>query len=182
MTWSGWIENWKDFEEYGWSDHLDADYESIEYVHDHLPDGMGMFLSSHLGPFALVSNFFFGIENLSFFMVDEPELVRAVFDRISGIKLRFMEQVIALPRVLGIWGHDDMGHKTATIVPPGFLREFNLPHHKKMAKLAHAHDKLHVLHSCGNMYSLMDDLIDDVGIDAKHSYEEAILPVVDAHR
>jgi uroporphyrinogen decarboxylase len=33
------------------------------------------------------------------------------------------------------------------------------------------------LHSCGNLAEIMPDLIDDVGIDAKHSYENAILPV-----
>jgi uroporphyrinogen decarboxylase len=32
------------------------------------------------------------------------------------------------------------------------------------------------------MYKLMDDLIDDVGIDAKHSYEDKILPPEEAYR
>ena len=32
------------------------------------------------------------------------------------------------------------------------------------------------------MYKLMDDLIDDVGIDAKHSFEDKILPVEEAYR
>ncbi len=39
-----------------------------------------------------------------------------------------------------------------------------------------------VFHSCGNMYKLMDDLIDDVGIDSKHSFEDKILPVEEAYR
>ena len=36
------------------------------------------------------------------------------------------------------------------------------------------------MHSCGNLATVMDDLIDNVGIDAKHSYEDAILPVQEA--
>lgn len=36
------------------------------------------------------------------------------------------------------------------------------------------------MHCCGNIEAIMDDLIDDVSIDAKHSFEDAILPVTDA--
>ena len=32
------------------------------------------------------------------------------------------------------------------------------------------------------MYALMDDLLDDVRIDAKHSFEDKILPVEEAYR
>jgi uroporphyrinogen decarboxylase len=32
------------------------------------------------------------------------------------------------------------------------------------------------------MYKMMDDLLDDVGIDAKHSFEDKILPVEEAYR
>ena len=182
VTWHGLIESMEDFERYPWPDVRDADYESIEYVNDSLPEGMGFLVSSHQGPFALCANAFFGIQNLSYFSVDKPDLLRAVFDRLSDIKYRFMEQVIGLPNVLGIWAHDDMGHKTSTMVSPDFLKEYVLGHHRKMAELAHAHGKIYALHSCGNVYELMDELIDDVGIDAKHSFEECILPVTDAKR
>jgi uroporphyrinogen decarboxylase len=33
------------------------------------------------------------------------------------------------------------------------------------------------LHSCGNLDTIYADLISTVGIDGKHSFEEAILPV-----
>ncbi|MEX0736225.1 MAG: uroporphyrinogen decarboxylase family protein, partial [Bacteroidota bacterium] len=33
------------------------------------------------------------------------------------------------------------------------------------------------LHSCGNVERIMDDLINDVRIDGKHSYEDNIIPV-----
>ena len=38
----------------------------------------------------------------------------------------------------------------------------------------------YLLHSCGNLHDIMDDLIEDVGIDAKHSFEDTIETVVDA--
>jgi len=37
-----------------------------------------------------------------------------------------------------------------------------------------------ILHSCGNLRAVMEDLIVDVGIDAKHSYEDVIMSVTEA--
>jgi uroporphyrinogen decarboxylase len=45
--------------------------------------------------------------------------------------------------------------------------------------MTHAKGLPYFLHSCGNLSAILDDLIDDVRIDAKHSYEDAILPVQD---
>ena len=33
-----------------------------------------------------------------------------------------------------------------------------------------------LLHSCGSIFAVMDDLIDSAGIDAKHSNEDSIAP------
>ena len=43
--------------------------------------------------------------------------------------------------------------------------------------MAHEAGVPYFLHSCGNVTEIMDDLIDTVRIDAKHSVEDAILPV-----
>jgi uroporphyrinogen decarboxylase len=43
--------------------------------------------------------------------------------------------------------------------------------------MAHERGLPYFLHSCGNLASIMEDLITDVGIDGKHSFENAILPV-----
>jgi len=42
---------------------------------------------------------------------------------------------------------------------------------------AHAHGRPVMLHACGNLSEVMGDLIHDVGIDAKHSFEDVIQPV-----
>ena len=39
-----------------------------------------------------------------------------------------------------------------------------------------------ILHSCGKLDDIMDDLIDYVGIDAKHSFEDKIMPVTEAKK
>jgi uroporphyrinogen decarboxylase len=51
-----------------------------------------------------------------------------------------------------------------------------------MSELAHAREKLYFFHCCGKVDPLMDHLIDEVKIDAKHSFEENVVPVVQAKR
>jgi uroporphyrinogen decarboxylase len=40
--------------------------------------------------------------------------------------------------------------------------------------MAHAAGRPYLLHSCGNLTTIMADLIEDVRIDAKHSFEDTI--------
>ena len=42
--------------------------------------------------------------------------------------------------------------------------------------LVHEADKPFVLHSCGCLFDVMDDIIEVAGIDGKHSNEDAIAP------
>ena len=51
-----------------------------------------------------------------------------------------------------------------------------------VAATAHAAGKPFILHSCGNLAQVYDDLIDDCHIDAKHSFEDVILPVEEFQR
>ena len=75
-----------------------------------------------------------------------------------------------------------MGFHTDTLASPEILREKILPWHKRCAETAHKKGKLYLLHNCGNIEKIMDDLIDDVKIDARHSFEDSIMPVTEAYK
>ena len=87
-----------------------------------------------------------------------------------------------IEHVGALWLNDDLGFKTQTMISPADLRAFVFPWHKRLVEYAHAHGKPVILHACGNLKEVMDDLIDDVGIDAKHSFEDIIQPVTEAKR
>ena len=72
-----------------------------------------------------------------------------------------------------------MRFRTSTLVSPEFLRKNIFPWHKKCADIAHKSKKPYLLHSCGKLDEIMEDLIFDVKIDAKHSFEDAIMEVVE---
>ena len=46
-----------------------------------------------------------------------------------------------------------------------------------MVREAHNNGKPFILHSCGNLREVYADLLDECRIDAKHSFEDIILPV-----
>lgn len=60
----------------------------------------------------------------------------------------------------------------------GSLCEMFIPWHQRIIAAAHTHGKLGLFHVCGQVEAIMDDLIDTVGIDAKHSTQDVIEPMV----
>ena len=48
--------------------------------------------------------------------------------------------------------------------------------------MCHDAGRPYFLHSCGEVSAIMDDLIDDVKIDAKHSFQSGVAPIVEWKR
>jgi uroporphyrinogen decarboxylase len=171
----GIITSWEDFEHYPWPTWRDADFSHIEYAAEILPDGMEILVS----PYGMLEPIMWmmGFEGLALALYDAPDLVEAMVERIASIYTPIADAVLDMDRVAGLFMGDDMGFKTSTMFAPKHLRKYILPYHKKLAAMTHARDKVYVLHNCGKLDLIMDDLIDDVQIDAKHSFEDVIMPV-----
>lgn len=78
--------------------------------------------------------------------------------------------------------NDDWGFKGQTMLPPESLREYVFPWYCMTVESAHQAGKPVILHSCGNLGAVMEDVIDIIKIDGKHSYEDTILPVEEAYQ
>lgn len=172
----GMITTWEEFEAYPWPKVEEFDFSALEYLNDHVPDGMG-FISSHGGGVFEHLSWIMSLEGLCMALHEDPSLVRAVADRLGELMLGFYRHLIDLDRLIAVFPGDDMGYRTATIISPADLRTYVLPWHTRFAALAHDHGIPYFLHSCGNLSAIMEDLIAGVGIDAKHSFEDAIIPV-----
>jgi uroporphyrinogen decarboxylase len=172
----GVIRSWEDFHSYPWPRIEAVDFFGYEYINSHLPEGMGFVVSHAAGVLEHLTNLM-SYEGLSLALHDDPELVQAISDKVGGLMVEFYKHLLALDRVVAIFPGDDMGFRTATLIAPAHLRKYVLPWHKRFAEMAHAAGRPYFLHSCGNLARIMDDLIEDVKIDGKHSYEDAILPV-----
>ena len=173
----GAITSWEDFERYPWPTGEEVDLWPYEYIAEHLPEGMGLVASSSGGIFEAVKNALMGLEGLSYLLYDDPDLVGAVFQKVGEAIYNFYKRLVGLPGLVGFLQGDDMGHKTSTLVSPDVLRKHVLPWHKKLAELCHDNGLFYCLHSCGNVEPIMEDLIEHVKIDGKHSFEDAVMPV-----
>ena len=174
------IRSWEDFERYPWPRVEDIDLRPLEWMEAHLPDGMGCYdLTAHI---LEMVTFLQGYETLCYNLYDRPDLVSAICQRVGEFYVRYTKVMCDFRCVAVIWGSDDMGFRTSTMVSPEFLREQILPWHRACAEAAHRAGKPYLLHACGDLEAIMEELIDSVGIDGKHSFEDTILPVTEAYR
>jgi uroporphyrinogen decarboxylase len=172
----GTLSSWADFEAFPWPRVEEFDFADYEYLNSHLPDGMGLIVSHAGGMYEHLSAIF-SYEKLCYALFDQPDLVQAVCQRLGEMMERFYRQLLDLDRVIVLWPGDDMGFRSGTLIGPDDLRRYTLPWHKRFAAMAHKRGLPYFLHSCGNLKAILPDLIDDVRIDGKHSYEDAIMPV-----
>jgi uroporphyrinogen decarboxylase len=184
-TWSetdtGPIGSWEDFETFPWPQAEDVDLFPLEYICEHMPEGMGL-LSCHAGGILEHVSRLMGYVGLCTALYDAPDLVQAIVDRVGGLIEDYHRRLLGLDRLAVVFQGDDMGFRSGTLVSPDHMRDYFLPWHKRFAEVAHQAGRPYFLHSCGNLEAIMDDLIDDVGIDAKHSFEDAIAPVTEMKR
>lgn len=176
------VATWEDFERYPWPDPSTASTRSLEWCEANLPEDMCIVAGGGFAHFAEFLSWLMGYETLCLSLYDQRDLVEAISRRLIDIFEAALKRILAFDRVRVIWGSDDMGFRGGTLISPADLRALVLPGHRRMAELAHSAGRPYILHSCGNIEAIMDDLIDDVGIDGKHSFEDAIQPVAEAKR
>ena len=172
---TGPIMNWEDFEKYDWPDQHAAEATAdLEWYERNLPDDMCIIGSGGFAHFAEFLTWLMGYETLCYALFDNRGLVAAIADKLTEHFRVIVGRMLQFDRVKIIWGSDDMGFRSGLLISPDDTREFILPGHKLMADMSHEAGRPYLLHSCGNLADIMDDLIEDVKIDAKHSFEDTI--------
>jgi len=177
---TGPITSWAEFEAYPWPDPKRFDTRALEWYEKNLPDDMCVVGSGGFAHFAEYLSWLMGYETLCYALFEQPDLVAAIAQRVLELNRAMIPSMLQFPRVKIIWGSDDMGFRNGTLISPPHLRKYVLPCHKEMARLSHEAGRPYLLHSCGQLSLIMDDLINDVRIDAKHSFEDTIEDVVAA--
>lgn len=167
------ITSWEEFERYPWPSPSQMDTRALEYFEKHLPDDMCVVVWG-VGHFCELISWLLGYQTLCFKLYEQPDLVQAIADRLLEIDRVVLSRVLEFQRVKVIFASDDMGYKNGTLISPKDLRRYVFPGHTALAAMTHAAGRPYILHSCGNLARVMDDLIDDVKIDAKHSFEDTI--------
>jgi len=181
---TGVIGDWKDFKSYRWEDPetiAEEGNEGLEWICDHVPSGMSVVTGA--GTALEPVMWLMGIKNFYVSLYKQRDLVEAMFEKVSELNIARCKLAAKTSRkIMAFWGSDDWGYRDGLMISPTMMRQWVLPVHKKMAEIAHSRGSLYILHSCGDLEAIMDDIIDYIGVDAKHSFEDTYLPVTEAKK
>jgi uroporphyrinogen decarboxylase len=174
------IHDRESFKQYQWPDPDSFDYSRLDTLARELPEGMKFIV---WGPGGVLENVIAltGYDTLCYLSVDDPELVQDIFDEVGSRLVRYYEISAPYQSVGALISNDDWGFNTQTMLSIPDMHKYVFPWHKKITDTIHAAGKPAILHSCGQLENVMDDIIDEMKYDAKHSYEDNILPVEQAY-
>ena len=177
---SGPIQTRDDFEKYPW-DEIPERYWSVagpkfQALCDALPPGMKAIGGIGNGAFEL-SEDLVGFQQLAYMMVDDPDLFADLYQKIGDLSIHlwttFLERYNDHFCVCRFG--DDLGFRSSTLVSPKTIRQHIVPQYRRVISLIKEKGKPFLWHSCGKIFSVMDDVI-ALGINAKHSNEDNIAP------
>jgi len=175
----GMISSWEDYEKFPWdkpNQFIEEYVDYLDFIEDFIPDGMKLGVVGTL--FEEPLEWIFGYESFFYMLYDQPDLVKAVFDKVGNIMEDFYRAVLPHDTVGYVFHADDLGFRSGPLVSVDHLHLLVFPWFTRYASLAHQHHKPFFLHSCGRKDQIMDVLIDEVGIDAIHAFEDTSYPVI----
>ncbi len=168
------------YDAYEWPDPASFSYSRLDIIGDELPAGMKIVAC---GPGGVLENVMqlVGFEGLCLMMADDAELVEKIFADVGSRLVEYYRVAAKHPAVGALISNDDWGFSGQTMLSPTDMRRYVFPWHRRIVQVIHDAGKPVILHSCGNLEEVMDDIIDDMKYDAKHSYEDKICPVEEAY-
>lgn len=141
-----------------------------------LLDAAGPFyrMSGFWAPFFHDLCYLFGTEELLCLLLEEPEIVTAACERICNFYLAANERFYAAAgdRIDAFFFGNDFGTQQDLLLSPQHFRAFFLPWIKQFADQAHRHQLACILHCCGAISDIIEDLI-TVGVDCLHPMQTA---------
>lgn len=177
----GAIKTRKDFESYPWEEIEKRFFKKnkyfFQYLSEEMPEGMKAIGGPGNGVFECVQDLV-GFEKLCYIRGENPKLYADLFMKMGQIIYKIWRKFLKYYGdcyVVCRFG-DDLGFKTSTLLPPEDIKKHIIPLYSRIVKLNHKYNKPFLLHSCGNIFNIMDILIEKANIDAKHSNEDIIAP------
>ena len=180
MAHGGVITDRKSFEEYEWPDPEQGRAGVIGQAGTFAPEGTKLII---FGPCGVLENLIalIGFEDLCFMLEDDLPLVEEIVEHIGSRLLKYYEWLLDFDFVGAAIVNDDWGFNTQTFLDHKTMRRLITPWHRKIVQAIHKTGRPALLHSCGQLGALWEDIIEDLKFDGKHSYEDNILPVEKAY-
>ncbi len=161
-----------EFERFPWPAINDFDYSSFEVAKTLLPPKMKVIVTID-GVYATTWKLMGG-ETFYLSLVENPELVSLVFERVGYIQYECAKKAISFDCVGAFRVNDDIAYNQGLQIAPKYLRKYFFPWVRRVGEIIRQRDLPYIYHSDGNIYEVMDDII-EAGFNALHP----IQPVMD---
>jgi len=148
-----------------------ANWDSLinQYKDRDSPLALGGF---HCGFFGIL-NELIGIENLSYMLYDNPQLIRDILNFFTDFWIILFSKVLSQIEVDYVHFWEDMAFKTGPLISPDVFREFMLPCYKKIiSALKDFGIRMFFVDSDGNLWSIIPLLL-EAGITGIYPLEVA---------
>ncbi len=170
------VSNWEEYEAYPWPDPNSIDYSNLVEASQCLWPGMQI-ISGVGGIFTRVWRIM-GFETFSYALADQPDLVARLFQRVGEIQLAVFQRIVQMEDIGAMWYGDDMAYSEGLLVSPKILRRHVFPYLKEMGNICQHRGLPFILHSDGNLWPIMDDII-EAGFNAIQPIEPKAMDIVE---
>lgn len=111
----------------------------------------------------------FGMEEYMMKLHTHPEVIEAATDRVCQFYYDANELFFVRSKGLvdGFFFGNDFGTQMSLIFSPKHFRRFVMPWFRQFSDQGHRHGLQVILHSCGSVFEVIDDLI-EAGVDCLH--------------
>lgn len=146
------------FDSFDWPVAGEYDYSRLDYIGERLPVGMKII---PYGPGGVLENVvsLMGYDNMCYALYDDPGLVSDIFEKVGSTLVEYYKIVSPRDDVVAVISNDDWGFNTQPMISAEHLRKYVIPWHKEISGIIHNAGKPAILHSCGNLESVMEDII-----------------------
>lgn len=118
-----------------------------------------------------------GMENLLMDFIINPEFVHKLFDAICDYNIAQVDKALEHD-IDAVYFGDDWGQQKGLIMGYDLWKEFIYPRLKRMYGHVRAAGKYVMIHSCGDVDELFDDLV-DIGLNSFNPFQPEVMDVYD---
>jgi uroporphyrinogen decarboxylase len=112
------------------------------------------------------------MEELLMDMIAEPQFVHSLMEKITEHHLELLDQVLDYDFDAVYFG-DDWGAQRGLIFGKTLWQKFIKPYLKQLCAKVKSKDKNVILHSCGNIWEILDQVI-EIGVDCYNTVQPEI--------
>lgn len=107
-----------------------------------------------------------GTENLLYDFYDHRAELKIVMDALLDFYRTWAKHTVQSGGH-GVWAGDDLGMQTSLFMAPDVFRTVYKPYYAALAEILHENGLDFWLHTCGNVFEILEDLI-EAGVDVLH--------------